>query len=213
MGNGGMKSSKRSLRAILMVGAVVLVVVLGLLPAYIHAYTLSGPSDAPTLLLGDQVWVMRGAYDIRIPYSDRVLLTRRQPSLGDLVQVASPEDGRLMFKRVAALPGDRVAMHQHRLRINGKLVEYAAADAAAFRSVSPENHLGSVIETEMLGSCPHLITFTPDSAKNSFAEVLVPPDHFFLLGDNRDQSQDSRAWGPVSLQSIRGRVVGEPHRP
>jgi signal peptidase I len=208
-----MKSSKRRLRTKLIVGAVVFVVVLGLLPAYIRAYTLSGPSDAPTLLLGDRVWVMRGAYDIRVPYSDLVLLTRRQPNLGDLVQVASPENGRLMFKRVAALPGDRVAMHQHRLRINGNLLEYAATDAAAFRSVSSENHLGTVIETEMLGSYPHLITFTPDSAKNSFSEVFVPPDHFFLLGDNRDQSQDSRAWGPVPRQSIRGRVVGEPHRP
>jgi hypothetical protein len=60
-----MKSSKRSLRTKLIVGVVVLVVVLGLLPAYAHVYTLSGPSDAPTLLLGDQVWVMRSAYDIR----------------------------------------------------------------------------------------------------------------------------------------------------
>ena len=172
-----MKNLKRGLRKKLIVAAVAFVMVLGLLPAYISAYTLSGPSDAPTLLLGDRVWVLRGAYDIRIPYTDYVLLTRRQPSLGDLVQIASPKDGRLMFKRVAALPGDRVAMRQHHLRINGKSLAYKATDGAAMGSVSPENHLGSVIETEMLGAHSHLITFTPESPKSSFAERLVPPDH------------------------------------
>jgi signal peptidase I len=207
------KNSKRNLRTKLIVGAVVFVVVLGLLPAYIGAYTISGSSDAPTLLLGDKVWVLRGAYDIRIPYFDRVLLTRGQRTLGDLVQVASPKDGRQILKRVVALPGDWVSMQQHRLRINGVLLEYAATDGAAFRSVSPENHLGSVIETEMLGSHAHLITFTPGSARNSFVEVLVPPDHFFLLGDNRDQSEDSRARGPVRRQSIRGKAFGGPQRP
>ena len=208
-----MKNLKRGLRKKLMVAAVAFVMVLGLLPAYIRAYTLSGPSDAPTLLLGDRVWVLRGAYDLRIPYTDYVLLTRRQPSLGDLVQVASPQDGRLMFKRVAALPGDRVAMRQHHLYIDGKSLAYQAADGAAWSSVSAENHLGSVIETEKLGVHPHLITFTPDAPKSSFAELLVPPDHFFLMGDNRDQSQDSREWGAVPRNRIRGRVVGEPQRP
>ena len=208
-----MKNLKRGLRKKLMVAAAAFVMVLGLLPAYIRAYTLSGPSDAPTLLLGDRVWVLRGAYDLRFPYTDYVLWTRRQPSLGDLVQVASPRDGRLIFKRVAALPGDRVAMRQHHLRINGTSLAYQAADGAALGSVSAENHLGSAIETEMLGVHPHLITFTPDSPKSSFAELLVPPDHFFLMGDNRDQSQDSREWGPVPRNRIRGRAVGEPQRP
>ena len=201
MSSTDMKNLKRGLRKKLMMAAVAFVLVLGLLPAYIRAYTLSGLSDAPTLILGDRVWVLGGAYDIRIPYTDYVLLTRRQPSLGELVQVASPKNRHLIFKRVAALPGDRVAMHQHHLRINGKPLAYKATDRAAFGSVSPENHLGSVIETEMLGSHAHLITFTPESPRSSFAELLVPPDHFFLMGDNRDQSQDCRDWGPVPRRS------------
>jgi signal peptidase I len=207
-----MKNRKRRLVRKLLLAAVLLFVALALVPAYVGAYTLSGTSAAPTLLLGDRVWVNRGAYDIRLPYSDRVLLTRGSPTLGDLVQVASPDDGHLIFKRIAALPGDRVAMHEHHLSVNGSPLTYTATDNTAFASVPPENHLGSVIETEVLGMHAHLITYTPRSARSAFPEVLVPSDHYYLLGDNRDQSQDSRAWGPVPRQSIRARVVCQPHR-
>src|SRR5262249_52626390 len=160
-------------------------------------YTISGTSAAPTLLLGDRVLVSHSAYDIRLPYSERVLLTRGNPVLGELVLVASPENGRLIFKRIAALPVDRAAMDEHHLSINGSPLVYPPTDNTAFAFVPPENCLGSVIETEVLGVQAHLITYTPGSATSSFPEVLVPPDHYYLLGDNRDQSRDSRVWGPV----------------
>jgi signal peptidase I len=196
----------------LLSAAVLLVVALAVLPAYVGAYTLAGASAAPTLLLGDRVLVNRAAYDVRLPYSDRVLLTRGDPALGDLVLVASPDDGGLIFKRVAALPGDRVARRGHHLSLNGSPRAYAPADGTAFASAAPENVLGSVIETELLGSQAHLISYTPGSPASSFPEFLVPPGHYYLLGDNRDRSRDSRAWGPVPRQSIRGRVVWQPHR-
>src|SRR3954471_7270405 len=108
-----MKNRKRKLGRKLLSAAVLLTAALALLPAYIRAYALSGNSAAPTLLLGDRVWVNHGAYDICFPYSNCVLLARRDPALGELVQVMSPEDGSLIFKRIAALPGDRVAMRDH----------------------------------------------------------------------------------------------------
>jgi signal peptidase I len=210
-----MQNPKRRLSRKLLWTAVLLVASLALLPAYVGAYTLSGTSIAPTLLLGDHVLVNRGAYDIRLPYSDHVLLPRGNPALGDLVLVACPDDGRLIFKRIAALPGDRVAMHEHHLSINGSPLTYTALDRTAntvFAGVAAENGLGSVIETEVLGLHAHLISYTPGSPRKSFPEALVPPDHYYLLGDNRDESRDSRAWGPVPRQSIRGRVVWQPHR-
>ena len=196
----------------LLFAAALLVISLMILPAYVGAYNLSGTSGAPTLLLGDRVWVNRAAYDIRIPYLDRVLVNRTGPALGDLVQVESPDNGHFIFKRVAAVPGDRVAMQAHHLSINGRPLTYETVDNTPFAAVPRENQIGSVIELERLGSHNHFITYTPDSTESSFSEVLVPADHYFLIGDNRDQSRDSRAWGPIPRKNFRGRVFLQPHR-
>jgi signal peptidase I len=186
------------------------VVPLALLPAYVQAYTLSGTSVAPTLLLGDWVWVNRAAYDVRLPYSDQILWNRAGPTHGDLVLVASPDAGYPIFKRVVAIPGDRVAMHQHHLILNGRTLVYAAIDSTEVASVPADNELGSTIEMETLGTRAHLITYTPDSDTSSFPEVLVPADHYFLMGDNRDRSRDSRFWGSVPRQRLRGKVFRQP---
>jgi signal peptidase I len=207
-----MSNPRRKLRWKTLVCAAVVVAAFALLPAYVGAYTLSGASDAPTLLLGDWVWVNRAAYDVRVPYSDRVLWNRAGPALGDLVLVENPDNRLLIFKRVVALPGDRVGMHQHHLTLNGRSLAYAAADRAAFAAAPAENLLGSVIETETLGAHTHLITYTPGSETSSFPEVQVPADHYFLMGDNRDRSLDSRTWGPVPRQRLRGRVFWQPRR-
>jgi signal peptidase I len=103
-------------------------------------------------------------------------------------------------------------MHQHHLTINGRSLAYTVADSEAFADVSAEHRLGSVFEMETLGAHPHLITYTPGSATSSFPEVLVPADHYFLMGDNRDQSRDSRSWGAVPHQRLRGRVFMQPRR-
>jgi signal peptidase I len=190
--------------------SALLLVAFALLPAYVWVYKLAGSSDAPTLLLGDLVWVNRAAYDIRLPYSDRVLWKRAGPTPGDLVLLASPDNGSPIFKRVVAVPGERVAMQQHHLIINGRPLVYTATDSTAFAAVAADNGLGSVIEMETLGAQAHLITYTPGSATSSFPEVLVPADHYFLMGDNRDRSRDSRSWGPVPRQRLRGRVFWQP---
>jgi signal peptidase I len=157
--------------------------------------------------------VSLGSYDVRFPFTDRVLLHRGDPELGDLVLIESPDNGRPIFKRIAALPGDRVVMENRHLTINGHPLQYTATDNKAWATAPPENMLGSVMEREALGRIEHLITYTPGPAENSsFAEVLVPPDHYFMLGDNRDQSRDSRAWGPVSRSNVRGRVIAMPTR-
>ena len=86
-----MNNRKRRLGRKLLLAPGFLVAALALLPAYVRAYTLSGTSAAPTLLLGDWVWVDHSAYDIRFPYCERVLLTRGDPALGELIPVLSPE--------------------------------------------------------------------------------------------------------------------------
>jgi signal peptidase I len=205
-----MSNPRRKLWRRILYWSALLVFAFVFLRAYVQPYTLAGSSDAPTLLLGDRVWVNRTAYDVRLPYSDRVLWSRAGPAHGDLALVASPDDGRLIFKRVVALPGDRVAMRDHHLIVNGRQLVYTATDSAAFASVPADNRLGSVFETEALGTHAHLITYTPGSETSSFPEVLVPADHYFLMGDNRDSSRDSRIWGSVPRERLRGRVFWQP---
>jgi signal peptidase I len=191
--------------------AVLLMAVLALAPSYLRAYELAGASDAPTLLLRDRVWVNLASYDFRFPYTDTVLFSRAKPRRGDLVLVQWPGDRAPVFKRVVATGGDRVAMEAHHLILNGQPLTYAAHDGSAFAEVPPENLLGSVFEVETVGGVEHLITFTPGT-RDSFPEVLVPEGQCYVLGDNRDRSQDSRDRGPVPYACVRGKIVSAPDR-
>jgi signal peptidase I len=182
-----------------------------LAPSYVRAYTLSGASDAPTLLLGDRVWVNLSAYDVRSPYTDAVLFARALPRPGELVLVQWPGDPGPVFKRVVAMGGDRVAMAAHHLILNGQPLPYAPHDSSAFATAPPANLLGSVFEVETIGGVEHLITFTPGT-RGSFAEVLVPEGQCYVLEDNRDPSRDSRDKGPVPYRCVRGKVVSAPGR-
>jgi signal peptidase I len=191
------------------VGLVTAVLALG--PSYVRAYKLTGSSDAPTLLLGDRVWVNLASYDVRFPYTDAVLFTRTKPRPGDLVLVQWPGDPYPMFKRVVATGGDRIAMDAHHLTLNGQPLAYAPHDGRTFADAPLENLLGSVFEVETIGGVEHLISFTPDT-RESFAEVQVPEGQCYVLGDNRDPSLDSRDKGPVPYACVRGRVVSAPER-
>jgi len=191
--------------------AGLLTAVLALAPSYVRAYKLAGSSDAPTLLLGDRVWVNLASYDVRLPYADVVLFSPATPRPGDLVLVQWPEDAQPMFKRVVATGGDRIAMADHHLVLNGQRLTYAAHDGRAFAAAPPENLLGSDFEVETIGGVDHLISFTPGT-RDSFVEVRVPEGQCYVLGDNRDPSRDSRDRGPVTCACIRGRVVSAPHR-
>lgn len=195
----------RPLRRLLPVAAVVLAA-LALLPAYVRAVTLSGASDAPTLLFGDRAWVNLAGYDVRFPYTGLVLFAGAEPRRGDLVQIIEPERGEPIIKRVVGTPGDRVTMFAHHLRINAQALAYRPYDARVSASVARANHLGSVIEAETLDGVTHLIAYDPGSATSAFEEVVVPKGHYFLLGDNRDNSRDSRVWGPLGRDFIRGKV-------
>jgi len=196
---------KTFLAGLLAAGAIVL------LPAYVRAYTLSGTSDVPTLLLGDRVWVNLASYDVRFPYTSHVLFARQAPQIGDMVLVASPENDWLIFKRIVALPGERMAMTDFHLTINGRELEYEPREHAAFARVPVGNDLGSRVELEFLGAGKHLISYSPDP-RGCFAEITVPPGNYFLLGDNRGISRDSRDWGPVARDRIRGKIVSGPAR-
>jgi signal peptidase I len=164
-------------------------------------------SMKPTILEGDRIVVNKLAYDLKVPFT-RVRLARwDEPQRGDIVVLYSPEDGKRLVKRVIGVPGDRIAMVRDRLIVNGTAVEYAPLDAASVPGLDGRAR-GRVLAVEELGRREHAVMITPTvPAPRSFGELLVPPDRYFVMGDNRDESADSRFFGFVPRDAIVGRAT------
>jgi signal peptidase I len=163
-------------------------------------------SMRPTLLEGDVVLVDRTAYDLRPPFSGHVLARVGEPARGDVVTFRSPRDGRLLIKRIVGLPGDLVELRGDVLVVNGRPMEYRAAVAL---NVPAE---GGATEpawqaVEDLGTASHAVQFLPErAALRTFAARRVPEGEYFMMGDNRDDSDDSRFIGTVARERIVGRA-------
>ena len=182
--------------------------VLALTPGWLRAYEVAGPSDAPTLAWGERVAVSHLAYGLQVPYTTREIVSWGGPDRGDMVLFHVPNKGVVGLKRVVAVPGDVVEMRDNRLRVNGREMEYEPRPAADFAALEARNDMGTVVELERSADYAHLVTYTPgESALRTTAPVRVPEGHYYLLGDNRDQSNDSRTFGVVPREHIYGKVI------
>jgi len=187
------------MRPILLLGAG-----LCILPSYVWSYSLSGASGAPTILLGDTVIVNRAAYDLRLPYSTVRLFRTGLPQRGDMVQVYLPANIGLGIKRVIGLPGETAEIRENRVLINGLPLPVQPLDSAAFRWVPATHQMGSVVVNED----GHWAAYTPGKSQyRNSAPVKLGPSEYFLMGDNRDNSLDSRAFGAISRQRIAGKTL------
>lgn len=163
-------------------------------------------SMRPTLLEGDVVLVNRLAYDLKLPLTDVVLLPLGEPERGDVVTLSSPVEGTRLIKRVVGLPGDRVEMRDDVLILNGQPLTYTDAHRRG-EEVAPGFVVDAVRATEDLAGHPHPVQLLPSlPARRSFPETTVPAGHYFLLGDNRDNSHDSRFIGMVPREKLIGRA-------
>jgi signal peptidase I len=163
-------------------------------------------SMRPTILEGDVVLVNRLAYDLKLPLTDIRLAELGEPQRGDIVTFTSPADGQRLIKRVVGLPGDRIAMRQEQLYVNGVPACYEAGDSRP-EAVAEGVVLTARRGTEELGGARHALQFLPGvPARRDVDEVLVPQGHYFMLGDNRDNSADSRYIGMVPRRALIGRA-------
>ena len=180
-----------------------------LAPGWLRAYTVAGSSDAPTLVLGDLVVVNHLAYGLTVPYTGRTLVPWGAPERGDMVLFHVPNRGYAGFKRVVGVPGDVVEVRESRLLVNGRLLDHEPLDARDFAWMPARNGVGSVIERETApGGYAHAITYTPGASPlRNHGPVRVPAGRYFLLGDHRDNSNDSRTFGPVPRALIRGELA------
>lgn len=165
-------------------------------------------SMRPALLEGDVVLVNRLAYDLKVPLTNVVIAHLGEPKRGDIVTFSSPRDGTRLIKRIIALPGDRVEMRNEVLFVNGTAAEYSDPEV-----LLEPNENGTAIQalrvTEAMGEHERRIQLLSNvPAKNTFSAIEVPSENYLVLGDNRDNSADSRYFGFVP----RNLLIGHAHR-
>lgn len=163
-------------------------------------------SMKPTILEGDRIFVNKLAYDLRVPYTLLRLASWGHPDRGDIVVLYSPEDETRLVKRVVGLPGDTVAMMGNRLIVNDQPVSYQLDEAP--RAIINETSPGRFVVFEDLGEVVHPVMLTPGTqSASTFDLVTVPEDRYFVMGDNRDRSFDSRHFGFVERRAIVGHAT------
>jgi len=190
---------KRNAHIILLVVAA-----LSILPSYLWSYSLSGASEAPTILVRDTFIVNRAAYDLRLPYSHITLFHTGSPRRGDMVQAELPSGIGVAIKRVLGLPGETIEVRENRVIVNGQPLPAQPLDGASFARVPAAHRMGSTVVMED----GHWAAYTPgNSPYRNSAPVRLRPGEYFLMGDNRDNSLDSRAFGAVSRERIIGKVI------
>lgn len=166
-------------------------------------------SMKPAILEGDRIFVNKLAYDLRIPFTDWRIVEWSGPARGDVVVFFSPDDEVRLVKRVVGLPGDTIELRRNRLLINGEPVTYGPLDQATINQIKTDQQPRYRFETESLGDHAHPIMTTPlRPSRQSFRPVTVPENQYFMMGDNRDRSRDSRWFGFVDSRRIVGRAVG-----
>ncbi len=161
----------------------------------------------PTILEGDLIYVNKLAYDLRVPLTLHRLASWSEPRRGDIVVCLSPEDGTRLVKRVIGEPGDTIEMRNNVLFLNGDPLIYDQTGLTRPVRLPGGPEATGVLTMEDLGQTVHPVISVPGiSALRNFGPLAVPPGSYFLMGDNRDLSRDSRYFGLVPRAAILGRA-------
>ena len=164
-------------------------------------------SMRPGLLEGDVVFVNRLAFNVKVPLTDVVVARTGEPQRGDVVTFSSPTDGIRLIKRVLAVPGDVVEMRNEKLIINGEPASYAEAGEVTEHLGDGRFALAQRFD-ETINHRRQRIQILPSViVRRNFGPMAIPPDQFLMLGDNRDNSADSRYIGLVPRNLLIGRAV------
>ncbi len=165
-------------------------------------------SMKPTILEGDRVFVNKLAYDLKVPFTTWHVAQWDNPQRGDIVVFYSPYDGQRLVKRVVGLPGDTLELRGNVLILNGQRVDYQPIAEELLRDVRPSDRARQIYAAEALPGRTHLVAGIPAvPARRDFGPVTVPEGQYFMMGDNRDDSFDSRYYGTVERQRILGRAT------
>ena len=156
-------------------------------------------SMIPTILVGDRIFVNKLAYDLKIPFTTWHLAKWADPQRGDIVVFRSPHDGTRLVKRVVGVPGDQIELRDDHLLINGQPASYALSHTGSGPALVADETVSGKSHPVMID--PHL------PAPRWFGPIQVPTGQYFVMGDNRDNSFDSRYFGFVPRDNIFGRAT------
>ncbi|MCI0399929.1 MAG: signal peptidase I [Gammaproteobacteria bacterium] len=184
----------------------IFVIVLFLRSFVVEPFRIPSGSMMPTLLIGDFILVNKFDYGIRLPVLNTRVIDIGEPARGDIVVFRYPEDPSIPFiKRVVGLPGDQIAYYDKTLYVNGKpekqtvLGTYTGVGAGSIMT-------GASLREENLVGVEHNILVAPDHRSLDIPPLVVAEGHYFVMGDNRDNSKDSRYWGTVPEQNLIGKA-------
>lgn len=195
------------------------VLILALRSSVVELYKIPSGSMVPTLIRGDHIFVNKLAYEAKVPFSvrlghPRVLGQKTPPKRGEVVVFTSPKDASTHFvKRIIGIPGDTLEIKNKTLYLNSKAIvrkKLVSQDAEAVFSKLNDGSFSqnySDLYFETIDDNQHLILIDRNNfVADNMDKTIVPADHYFVMGDNRDFSNDSRFWGFVPFQNIRGRA-------
>lgn len=185
---------------------------LGIRAFIVEPFTIPSGSMIPTLLVGDFIVVNKFAYGLRLPITGTLLMSLGEPKRGDVIVFRYPDDPRQDFiKRVIGIPGDRIDVRGGRIRVNGQPLDQLSEGKFTYRDVI---HDLDVTAYRYRERNPDDVSYTvlrrralPSGGDQG--PWIVPADHYFMAGDNRDKSADSRRWrNPyVRADQIKGRAI------
>jgi len=166
-------------------------------------------SMKPTIMEGDRILVDKLAYDLRFPFIHWRLKTWGDPKRGDIVIFPSPETEELYVKRVIGLPGDSISMKDNQLIINDKPLNYKIDETNVADVLNDEDKEAFAVIFEALDGRPHNIMVSRHyrTVASTFDTRVIPEGQYMVLGDNRDNSKDSRFIGLIDRERIRGQAT------
>lgn len=157
-------------------------------------YHIPSASMQPNLIEGDRILVNKMAYRLDVPFTDIGVMKVAQPERGDIVVFDSKAADKRMVKRVIGIPGDVVSMHNNQIIVNDQVATYDSDDDLIF--------------TEVIDGHKRLIQLSPRTdGYGTFSPVVVPKDHLLVLGDNRNNSADSRYYGFIPIDEVSGKAL------
>ena len=165
-------------------------------------------SMKPTILEGDRVVVNKLAYDLKVPFTTWHVAEWDDPKRGEIVTFYSPDDEKLLIKRVIGVPGDVITMRNNQLYVNEEPATYSRLGSNIVNQLDYYQRHTHAFFKEKIDQTEHAVMLRPAQPNdyNSFGPIEIPDDKYMMLGDNRDNSNDSRYWGPVPEENLIGKA-------